>query len=128
LRKGQVKVPRPGGSPYIWAGATTLCFLVSFYATRSVLVPLRVLVQVMAVIALVHAYRTVGGIEWMVWLAPVAIELAFWPRFLFFVLFHYAFWYPYWDERAIIYPPLFIAGLLLSRRRYASYLRSASPD
>jgi len=82
----------------------------------------------MAVIALVHAYRTIGGIEWMIWLAPVAIELAFWPRFLFFVLFHYTFWYPWWEERALIYPPLFIAGLLLSRRRYASYLRSASPE
>jgi len=134
-RKGMYKIQGatvlvPRRSPYVWAGAATLCFLGSFYLTGQVrgisfLVAFRAVVQATAAIALVRAYRTVGGMEWLLWLAPVAIELAFWPKVLLDIAFHYTLWYPYWNGRALVYPAAFIAGFLLSRRRYLTYIRSS---
>jgi len=128
VEKLKLKVSRPRGSPYIWAGATTLCFLGSFYLKgqiRAVYVSaaFRGSVQIAAAIAVVRAYRTVGGIEWLLWLAPIVIELLFWPKILFHILFGYSLWYPYWSGKAFVYPLVFVSGLLLSRRRYLTYLR-----
>jgi len=124
LRDAWICAARIRGSPYVWAGATTLPFLVSFYITRGVFMFFRLLLEVMALIVLVQAYRTVGGVGWILWLAPILTELTFWPRLLLAVVFHYTFLYPLWDERALAYPALFTAGVLLSRRRYSAYLRS----
>jgi len=130
LRKWWLKVATPTGSPYVSAGATTLCFLGSFYLTGQmhslyIFTAFRALVQLIAAIALIRACRIVGGTEWLLWLAPVAIELAFWPKVVFAIV-HYTLWYPYWNGKAFVYPGVFIAGLLLSRRRYVTYLRSLS--
>ncbi len=103
-------------SPYVFSGGAMVFFLACFYLWYTG--------PFLAVVALVHAYRTIGGIDWLTWLMPVVIELAFWPRLLIDALSGYAFPYPPYDLRALIYPPLFIAGLLLARRRYATQLRS----
>ncbi len=126
-------------SPYRVAATAMLCFLILFYIHPEILsflamsqafvyslVFLRTLVAIVAIIALLHAYITVGGVEWIIWLAPAVIELAFWPRLLLTVLFQYYIWYPSWSSRALIYPLLLVVGFLLSRRRYLAFLRSAS--
>jgi len=104
-------------------------FLASFYIlvtspfTPHTFLTFRLLASVLAIVAVVNAYRKVGGIEWMIWLSPVIVELAFLPRLVICILFDYTFPYPQYASRALIYPPLFIAGWLLSRWRYANYLR-----
>jgi len=138
----QVKAARlkdVANSPYRWAATTMLCFLILFYAHPEILsflalsqalvysiVLLRALAAMCAIIALLHEYRTAGGVEWIIWLAPPVVELAFWPRLLSTVLLQYYLWYPSWSSRALVYPLLLVAGLLLSRLRYPAFLRLAS--
>jgi hypothetical protein len=111
-------------SPFIFSGGAMVFFLASFYLWyHSPFLTFGLLAGGLAVIALVHAYRTIGGIEWMIWLTPVIIELAFWPRLVIDALTGYSFPYPSYDLRALIYMLLFIAGFLLARRKYANHLR-----
>ncbi len=116
-------------SPYISSGGAIMLSLASFYIlitnpfTPHTFLTFRLLASMLAIVATVNAYRKVGGIEWMIWLSPVIVELAFVPRLVISILFDYTFPYPQYASRALIYPPLFIAGWLLSRRRYANYLK-----
>jgi len=132
MRGRRLDIPSLSGSPYVWAGAATSCFLAFFYlrhlGPRAVylFLALHILGQIMALISVVWAYRRIGGMGFLLWLAPIMTELLFWPRLLVQAIFGETFGYPSWDEKALIYPILFLSGLYLARRRYANYLQSSS--
>ena len=133
MRGGRLVIPRLDGAPYVWAGAATSCFLGFFYlrwlGSREVyfFLALYILVQIMALVFVVWAYRRIGGMGYLLWACLITIELLFWPRLLVQVVFGDTFRYPFRDEKALIYPVLFLLGLYLTRRRYANYLQSCSP-
>lgn len=128
----RLDIPTLNGSPYVWSGAATSWFLAFFYLRRLGLravylfLALYILVQIIALICVVWAYRRIGGMGYLLWLVPIVIELLFWPRLLVQAVFGETFGYLFWDEKALIYPILFLSGLYLTRRRYASYLQSSS--
>lgn len=117
-------------SPYVLSSAAMLCFLVSFYSrylgfgltfSRIGSIP----VQFWALAAVVWAYRRIGGLGYLLWLAPVVVELLFWPRVALQIFLGISLWYPFWYETAYLYFAAFLFGLYLNRRRYAIHLLSS---
>jgi hypothetical protein len=119
-------IPSPRASPYAWAAATTLCFLLLFVFRPNPPILYRVsysVVQIVALLAVIHAYRHIRSIGYLLWLVPIVIELMFWPRFVVQLLWGQSFWVPFWiwnwDEKAFLFLILFIVGLYLTRRTYS---------
>lgn len=119
-------------SPYVLSSAAMLCFIASFYSRYlgfSRTIP-HTLVQVVALVALVWAYRRIGGVGYLLWLGPVVVELLLWPRVVIQAVFGVSFWYPFWYQKGYLYLGVFIFGLYLNQDTsyISSQARNNSPN